>query len=119
MKPAAAVPGAQTSPGVGSTAWAAGRGISSLGQRMPATPGLAGGHRSAGVGEGSRMELQTLLRRTKEASGDVLYIQEQFRFLQQSQPAGSSSRDERPPAPSGPGGAGGGSLGLGGGNPRL
>merc|ERR1712054_503687 len=96
---------------------------------MPATPGVAGssGHRlpkdaGVGMGGGSRMELQTLLRRTKEASGDVLYIQEQFRFLQQSQPHGAASRDERqifpgstaPDAAFGMGGVGGSRLPIAG-----
>merc|ERR1712106_404524 len=95
----------------GSTPWA-GPGISNLGQRMPATAGRAGsmGQRlpstsADGAGGSSRMELQTLLRRTKEASGDVLYIQEQFRFLQQSHPNGPMHREDRPfppmPPPSG------------------
>lgn len=118
--PAAAMPAGQ-----GSTTWA-GRGISNLGQRMPATPGVAGstGHRHpAGghdfggpdaMGGGSRMELQTLLRRTKESSGDVLYIQEQFRFLQQSQSQpGPMSRDARQMPGGTGGGFGGGGIGAG------
>merc|ERR1712226_175658 len=45
-------------------------------RRLPATP-----CRSSG---GSRMELQTLLRRTREASGEMnVYIQEQYRFLRE------------------------------------
>lgn len=79
------------------------RGPAGLGPRMPATPGTSGSGRGSsrgaagevGVGGASRMELQTLLRRTKEASGDVLYIQEQFRFLQQSQPG---AYDKPPPS---------------------
>lgn len=84
------------SPGLSMPA-TAGR-IGSMGQRLQGTsPDAAGGS--------SRMELQTLLRRTKEASGDVLYIQEQFRFLQQSHPNGPMRREDRPfppmPPPSG------------------
>jgi len=126
-QPAGAPAGAY--PAGGSATWS-GRGMSDLGQRMPATPGIAGstGHRlppgggggGYGGGGGSRMELQTLLRRTKEASGDVLYVQEQFRFLQQSgQPAGQVHRDERhPPWPSSGGGVGFG-VGSSGSNSRL
>jgi len=76
-----------------------GRGIANLGHRLPATAGRAGstGHRlqSGADALGARMELQTLLRRTREASGDVVHIQEQFRFLQQSQPTGQITRDDR------------------------
>merc|ERR1712129_112289 len=83
---------------VGSSMWS-GRGIAHLGHRLPATAGRAGstGHRLQSGAEvlGARMELQTLLRRTKEASGDVVHIQEQFRFLQQSQPTGQITRDDR------------------------
>merc|ERR1712232_596095 len=46
------------------------------GRRLPATP-----CRGA---SGSRMELQTLLRRTRESSGEMqVYIQEQYRFLRE------------------------------------
>jgi hypothetical protein len=107
-------------PGAGSATWS-GRGISNLGHRMPATPGIAGssGHRlpsgggpSGTDGSGSRMELHTLLRRTKEASGDVLYIQEQVRFMQQSQQTGPVPRDGRSAALPGSLGIG---VGVGGG----
>ncbi|CAE8616965.1 unnamed protein product [Polarella glacialis] len=47
------------------------------GRRPTATPCRAGGG-------SSRVELQTLLRRTREASGEMqIYIQEQYRFLNQ------------------------------------
>lgn len=46
------------------------------------------------------MELQTLLRRTREASGETqVFIQEQYRFLQQQQP--SRPGDVSTPAPGG------------------
>lgn len=54
--------------------------------RMPATPGQAGA--------GSHMQLQTLLRRTREASGEMqIYIQEQFRFLRRQQQGGEDADD--------------------------
>eukprot|EP00933_Yihiella_yeosuensis_P033238 TRINITY_DN26973_c0_g1_i1.p1 TRINITY_DN26973_c0_g1~~TRINITY_DN26973_c0_g1_i1.p1 ORF type:complete len:738 (-),score=217.23 TRINITY_DN26973_c0_g1_i1:137-2350(-) len=52
------------------------------GKRPLATPCRSGG--SLQNTAGSRVELQTLLRRTREASGEMqIYIQEQCRFLRQ------------------------------------
>jgi len=51
-----------------------------------AAPG--GSRDRLGAGAGGRMELQTLLRRTREASGETqVFIQEQYRFLQQHEDA--------------------------------
>jgi len=55
-------------------------------------------------GVGNRLESQTLLRRTREASGEMqVYIQEQYRFLQHDAGVPSFARDHftpplRPPA---------------------
>jgi len=66
------------------------------GGRMPATPARAafGGGASRGA---DRMQLQTLLRRTREESGSMrVFIQEQYRFLR-SENALSSAPAAAPP----------------------
>merc|ERR1719476_1120576 len=79
-----------TSPSVAARPIKGGRGsrlVAGFGAtRMPATPALAGA--------GSHMQLQTLLRRTREASGEMqIYIQEQFRFLRGQQQGSGDAGD--------------------------
>jgi len=65
------------------------------GRRLPASP-----CRAVGNDRSSRMDLQMLLRRTQQESGEMqLFIQKQYRFLRQetaSRPSGMDSRDIGP-----------------------